>query len=106
MKKQVGSKKVGLDKIYALSEEIVTRQVHGEFVIIPITSGVGDLEDDIFTLDESGRAIWDKLDGKKSLAEIANELRADFDAEPGKIEQDLVGLIGELVKRRIVVEAS
>lgn len=106
MKKQEGLKKVSLDKVYALSEEIVTREVHGEFVIIPITSGVGDLEDDIFTLDESGRSIWDKLDGKKSLAEIAKELNVEFDAQAGKIEQDVVGLIGELVKRRIVVEAS
>ncbi len=106
MKKKVGTTKVSLNKVYALSEEIVTRQVHGEFVIIPITSGVGDMEDDIFTLDESGRAIWDKLDGKKDLAEIAKELYLEFDAPPGKIEEDIVGLIGELVKRRIVVEAS
>ena len=93
-----------LDKVYLISEEVVAREVGGEFVIIPVTSGVGDLEDEIFSLNESGRAIWDKLDGKKDLKAISEELTGDFDGSLGDIEKDALGLVEELLKRRMLVE--
>lgn len=98
--------KVSLDRVYKPSENVVAREVAGEFIIIPITSGIGDLEDEIFSLNESGRAIWDKLSQDKSLKDIANGLAGEFDAAIEEIEKDCVGLIGELLKRKIVVAAE
>ena len=62
--------KVDLNSVYAISEDLVARDIHGEIVIIPITSGMGETDDDIFSLNEFGRAIWDKLDGKRKLKEV------------------------------------
>ncbi|MDD5595208.1 MAG: PqqD family protein [Candidatus Omnitrophica bacterium] len=98
--------KVSLEKIYVPSQDVVARQVQGEFIIIPITSGIGDLEDEIFTLNETGRAIWDRLDGKKNLKQVAKDLSADFDAESNAIEKDLLGLTQELIKRKMLVEVG
>ena len=67
------SRKISLTAKYAPSEDVVARDVHGEFIIIPITSGVGD-EDEIFTMNETGRAIWDKLDGKRALKDVIENL--------------------------------
>ncbi|MDD2751750.1 MAG: PqqD family protein [Candidatus Omnitrophica bacterium] len=99
-------KKVSLEKIYAPSEDVVARQVQGEFIIIPITSGIGDLEDEIFTLNETGRAIWDRLDGKKNLKTIAKDLSTDFDSQAGDIEKDIMGFTQELIKRKMLVEVG
>lgn len=98
--------KIVLDNIYLPSTDVVAREVHGEFVIIPITSGVGDLEEAIFTLNETGKAIWDRLDGKKTLKEIAKDLLLGFKAPVADIEKDLLGLTQELLKRRIIVRAK
>jgi hypothetical protein len=98
--------KVSINKIYKPSPDVVARQLHGEFIIIPITSGIGDLEDEIFTLNSSGQAIWEKLDGMKSLKEVARALEAEFNAPPQEIEQDILGITQELYKRRMVVEVS
>ncbi len=98
--------KVSLEKIYAPSQDVVARQVQGEFIIIPITSGIGDLEDEIFTLNETGRAIWDRLDGKKNLKQVAKDLSTDFDAESDAIEKDLLGLTQELIKRKMLIEVG
>ena len=95
---------VSLKGVYVPSEEVVARQIQGEFIIIPITSGVGDLEDEIFTLNETGRAIWDKLDGKKSLEKIVEELALDFEGSVSEIEKDILGLTEELLKRKMLVE--
>lgn len=96
--------KVNLDNIYKPSEDVVVREIQGEVIIVPITSGVGDLEAEIFTLNETGRAIWDKLDGKKTLKNLAEGLASEFDVSAEEIEKDVLGLAQELFKRKMIVE--
>lgn len=91
---------------YAPSEDVVARDVQGEFIIIPITSGIGDLEDEIFTLNETGRAIWDELDGKRSLKEVARDLALDFEGSLSEIENDISCFCNELFKRKMLVEVK
>ena len=98
--------KVSLEAIYAPSQDVVAREVQGEFIIIPITSGIGDLEDEIFTLNETGRAIWDKLDGKRSLKALAVLLSSAFKAPALEIEKDVLGLSQELLKKKMLVEVK
>jgi hypothetical protein len=85
------------------SDEIVAREVEGELIIIPLASGIADMEDELFTLNETGRAIWDRLDGTRSLSQIADELTSRYNGERVTIEADVLGLAGELLRRRIVV---
>jgi len=95
-----------LDSIYVPSENIVAREIEGELIIVPLVSGIGDMEDELFTLNETGKAIWDRLDGQRSLIDIAKELSTDYEDPEGKIEKDVIGLVGELLKRRMVVAVS
>lgn len=95
---------VTFDCAYAISEDVVARNIEGELIIVPLTSGIGDMDEEIYTLNETGRVIWEKLDGQKSLREIVELLKTDFEAVPGEIEGDVLGLVGELLKRRMVVE--
>jgi len=96
--------KARLDAVYAPSEDIVARRIEGELIIVPLVAGIGDLEDELYSLNETGKAVWDRLDGKKKLKEVLAELSAEFDAPAGEIEKDLMGLVGELVRRKIVAE--
>jgi hypothetical protein len=97
--------KVHLNKIYVPSEDVVVREIEGELIIVPLVSGIGDIEDELFTLNETGRTIWDKLDGKRSLKKVIKELSEEFEAPAGEIEKDVAGLVEELLKRRMLVEA-
>jgi hypothetical protein len=92
-----------LDAVYVPSEDIVARTIEGELIIVPLAAGIGDLEDELFTLNETGKAIWDSLDGKRTLREVLEELLSEFEAPEGEIEEDLIGLVTELVRRRILV---
>jgi len=94
---------ITLESICKPSEDIVSREIEGELIIVPITSGIGDMEDELYTLNETGRAIWDRLDGKTPLGEIAKALAEDYDAPPGDIGRDVQGIAAELIRRRIVV---
>jgi len=98
--------KAEIDTVYVLSEDIVSREIEGELIIVPLVSGIGDMEDDLFTLNEIGKTIWNRLDGQKNLKDIVEELSAEFEALEGEIEKDVIGLVEELLKRRMVVEVS
>jgi hypothetical protein len=92
-----------LEMVFGPSADVVAREIEGELILVPIAAGVGDVEDVLFTLNESGRAIWNLLDGTRSLREIAAELEAEFIGDAGQIEADILGLVTELAARRILV---
>jgi hypothetical protein len=98
--------KVKFDATYIPSEDLVCREIEGELIIVPLVAGMGDMEDELFTLNETGRAMWEKLDGTKSLKAVAEELATEYEAPDGEIERDVIGLAKELLKRKMIVEAS
>lgn len=95
-----------IEKIFAISENIVAREIEGELIIVPLTSGIGNIEDDLYSLNDTGRAIWDLIDGRRSLREIAAELSKQYNASPDDIEKDVQGLTAELRKRGIIISIS
>ena len=97
---------VTLDTIYTPSEDVVARKIEGEVIIVPLVAGMGDTDDALFTLNETGKAIWERLNGQRSLQDVIGELAAEFEAAEGEIKADVLGLVGELVSRRMLVEAS
>jgi hypothetical protein len=97
---------IQLDSIFIPSEDIVAREIAGELIIVPLVAGIGDMEDELFTLNETGKAIWRQLDGKLTLGEIIKSLEEEYDAPEGQIQQDALGLFEELVSRRMLVESQ
>jgi hypothetical protein len=91
------------DSVYVVSDDVVAREIEGEIIIVPLVAGIGDLEDELFTLNATGKAIWDRLDGRRSLNDVIAELAAEYQAPPGEIETDVLGLAAELVRRRMLV---
>jgi hypothetical protein len=97
--------KVNLNGIYIPSEEIVARQIEGELIIVPLTAGFGDLEDELYTFNETGRAVWRLLDGQRDLNAVVALLAEQFNAPLPEIEQDVLGLVSALLERHILLEA-
>lgn len=96
------SEMISLNNIFKPSDDVVAREIEGEFLLIPIAKGVGDMEDELYSLNESGKAIWDKLDGAKSLAQIKQELVREYQAAEQEIEADIIHFVKELAIRNIV----
>lgn len=81
----------------------MSREIEGELIIVPIASGVGDLEDELYTLNKAGREIWQRLDGRRTLAEVAANIAEEFDAPVDRISRDVLGFANELLRRKIIV---
>lgn len=85
------------------SADIVARTIEGQLLIVPLISGVGDLEDELYTLNETGRAIWEKLDGSRTIDEVAREMAREFDVAEDVARLDVMNLVEELLGRKILV---
>jgi len=92
-----------LDAKCVPSEDVVARVIEDELVIVPLVSGIGDMDDELYTLNETGKAIWSRLDGQRTLRAVAAELATEFSAPPGEIEKDVLGLMTELARRKMIV---
>jgi len=94
---------VSRDAVYRPSDDLVVREIDGQLILVPIAAGIGDMEDELYALNETARAVWEKLDGASTLATVIDELACEFGAPADEVETDVIGLMGELVERRMVV---
>lgn len=92
-----------LDKIFVPSEDVVAREIEGEIIIVPLISGIGDLEDDLYTLNNTGHAVWRLLAESKTLRQVVDELSKVYEGKD--ILDDVCGFVSEMVRRGILVEA-
>ncbi len=96
---------IEMDGLYMPSGNIVVRKIEGELIIVPLVSGIGDLDDELFSVNESGMVIWNKLDGKTSPRRIIEMLTTEYHGSPEEIEKDVRGFLGELISRKMITDA-
>jgi len=94
---------IDMNSVCAPSEDIVAREIEGEIIIVPVVSGIGGPEEDLYTLNETAQAIWQRLDGGKTLGAVADSLASEFDTSRTALEADVLGLVRELVDRGILM---
>lgn len=92
-----------LSTVCAPSEDVVAREIEGEMIIIPVVAGIGDKDDELYTLSETGQAVWQKLDGQRTLRDVAALLAAEFEGPADEIEEHVLGFASELARRGLLV---
>jgi hypothetical protein len=93
---------VTLATICAPSDDVVAREIEGDIVIVPLVAGIGDADDELFTLNDTGKAIWKRLDGERTLGDVAKALAEEFEASLSDLQADVLGFAGEMTTRRIL----
>lgn len=76
-------------------DNVVKRRIAGEILLIPIRGELAEMEV-IFALDPTSEFIWDRLDGTRTLADIAEDVLAEFDTDRETIQRDTLALVTEL----------
>ncbi|NTW17623.1 MAG: PqqD family protein [Syntrophaceae bacterium] len=93
---------VTMDMICVTSEDVVAREIEGDVIIVPLVAGIGDADDELYTLNETGKAVWQKLDGQRSLEQVSLELTEEFSSPYETIRSDVLGFVTEMVRRGIL----
>jgi len=91
-----------LARVYHRSPKVVARRIADEYILVPVEEGAGD-RDAIYTLNAVGRELWQRLDGEKTLRQIAAELFKKYQVSRTILESDVRGFIKALEKIRAVV---
>jgi methyltransferase-like protein len=91
----------GLKSILSQSTSIVTRKTGNEYVLVPVTNNIADM-DSVYTLNETGAFIWEQIDGKRSIEEIINILTEEYDIDFKNAETDVFSFVENMSKYLIL----
>lgn len=84
---------------------MVQRQVAGEVFLVPIRGRLADLQE-LFVLSETGRSIWERLDGQHSLDDLVAGVVSEFEVEEEQARSDALVFIGQLEEAGLIEEAT
>jgi len=87
------------------NNNFVTRKVGDEMVIVPLVNSVADMTR-VLTLNETGTAILEALDGQTSLKEVTSKLLDQFDVESTVLQDDLQNFITEALDKQIIEQIA
>jgi hypothetical protein len=93
-----------LNQIFTKGNDLITRNIAGETLIVPVRGRVGDL-DSIFTLNEIGVRVWTMLDGKSDVANIVKAITEEYDVTEDTASQDVSELLQSLAEAGLVSAA-
>jgi len=77
------------------SPSIVSRKTGNEYVLVPVTGNIADM-DSVYTLNETGAFIWDQIDGRRSLEDIAVKVKAEFEVDEDIAIADVMNFVDDL----------
>ena len=78
------------------SDNVVSRELEGEAVILNLETGV------YFGLNEVGTRIWALIQEHRSLGKVFEAMRAEYGASPEALKSDLLQLVEELRAKGLV----
>jgi hypothetical protein len=90
-----------MNAVYAKRPEFVQREVAGECLLVPISRGPG-AANCIFVLNETGAALWRRLDGKLALGEIVEQMLGEYEVGREQLERDIRGLVDDLLSIKAI----
>jgi len=85
-----------LDKIYLLTEQVISRKIVDEIILVPLRRSVAEMES-LYTLNEVGARIYELLDGRRTAAQIAETIVEEFEVSQEQAEADVLEFLDKLL---------
>jgi hypothetical protein len=92
-----------IEERYQKDASIVSREIAGEVILVPIRRHVDDL-DSIYTLNETAATAWALLDGQHTLGEVGDQIVTEFEVGEEEARQDLFELVTQLLEVEAIVK--
>lgn len=90
-----------MDTILKKSENVVFRKIQDEYILVPIVASAADVES-IFNLNETGAAVWERIDGIKKLSDIIGDIKSEYESEGKEIEDDVMAFVNEMTEAKLI----
>lgn len=86
---------------HARNSSLVSREVAGETIVVPICKGVGDL-DSVFTFNPVGRSLWRLLENGHSVEELTNWVVKHYEVDAKQASDDVQRYLAELQEAGLI----
>jgi hypothetical protein len=90
---------------YVRSAAVVSRLIADETLVVPIRSGVGDL-DSIYSFNSVGSDIWGLLEKETTMEEMCAWVTANYDVTEEQALLDIREFLGELKGTGLVTSVA
>lgn len=84
-----------------IKKEFVTREVAGEYLLVPVGRATVDLNG-MITLNETGAFLWELLPQAPDQAALVDSMLAEYEVARETAEQDVADFLGKLRELDIV----
>jgi hypothetical protein len=92
-----------LQKFFSKGSDLVTRDIGGETIIVPVRDGVGDLNS-IYTLDELASRIWQLIDGRTHVKEMVETITEEYEVSEEEATKDISEYLDILEKANLICQ--
>jgi hypothetical protein len=89
------------DTRFIRNHEVVSRKIEGELIIVPIRSGVGDLNS-LYTLNPVGAVLWDFMTEGHTVPEMVQRVCDEFDVATTQAQQDIEAFLDSLIEEKLI----
>jgi hypothetical protein len=87
------------------NQEVVSRKIDGELIIVPISSGVGDLNS-LYTLNPVGSVLWDFMTEGHTVGEMVQRVCDEFEVTKPEAEKDIETFLDSLLEEKLVLSVA
>lgn len=94
-----------LETIYSKNPDFVQRDVAGECILVPIRRQLSDVNS-IYVLNETGAALWNRIDGARTVHQIMTDFCEDFEITLDQLSQDVSTLLTDLLSINAIEEVA
>lgn len=95
-----------LNKCFKKNNQIVTRDIAEEVILVPVRQRLSDLNCLYVLENKVSKRIWQLIDGKTALKDIVKKIVGEFEAEEAKVTSDLTDFVQTLLKADILKTAK
>ena len=85
-----------LTDVVAHTPGVVSRMVDGEAVLVDPKKGM------VRVLNPAGARIWEMIDGRRTVADLAADIAAEYGIEVARAEADTIAFCEDLVRRGVL----
>lgn len=90
--------------IFKKADNLIVKEIEDELMIITTNEGITDINSSVYTVNPTGKAVWEKIKDNISLGSLIDALADEYDAPKHSIEADVKKIIGEMLEKRLIFE--
>ena len=92
-----------MHRIYRKSTDIITREIVGETLLVPVRAEVAGMQQ-LYALNEVSAFIWQQIDGTETLGAVLKRVTSRFDVDRREAEADLAAFVHQLTSADLIEE--